>query len=122
MAQITDKQLQSAAKKILKEAKTRGINTLYFFATTFERYQKQLEILRTLEKTIEEAGPLVEKEYVKGRVNLVANPAIAEYNKTATAANGSVSTLLNIYKNLSEEEKQESKLEGFTKLLARDDE
>ena len=122
MATITEKQLDAAAKKILKEAKNKGINSLYFFATTFERYRKQLEILRSLEAAIDENGPVVEKEYVKNRVNLVANPAISEYNKTATAANGTVSTLLNIYKNLSDEEKKESKLESLTRMLAADDE
>jgi hypothetical protein len=49
---------------------------------------------------------------VKGRKNIVANPAITEYNKTATAANGTVGTLLNILKNLPKEEEQgKSKLE-----------
>ena len=51
----------------------------------------------------EKYGATVTKEYVKGRQNLVANPAITEYNKTATAANGTVSTLINIVKSLSEE-------------------
>ena len=56
-----------------------------------------------LEEAIKEYGATVTKEYVKGRQNLVANPAITEYNKTATAANGTVSTLINIIKTLSDE-------------------
>ena len=56
-----------------------------------------------LEKQIKEHGPTITKEYVKGRQNLAANPAISEYNKTATAANGTVSTLINIIKTLSSE-------------------
>ena len=53
---------------------------------------------------------IVEKEYVKGRQNLVANPAITEYNKTATAANGTVATLINIIKTLTDEEKTKAEL------------
>lgn len=52
-----------------------------------------MQILSELEKAIKEHGSTVVKEYVKGRENLCVNPAITEYNKTATAANGTVSTL-----------------------------
>ena len=62
-----------------------------------------MKILADLEKAIGEYGATVTKEYVKGRQNLVANPAITEYNKTSTAANGTVGTLINIIKTLSEE-------------------
>jgi hypothetical protein len=57
---------------------------------------------------------MVTKEYVKGRTNVYTNPAITEYNKTATAANGTVSTLINILKSLTSEDKQsQSKLQDF---------
>ena len=61
-----------------------------------------------LEAEILENGVTVEKEYVKGRSNLYTNPAIAEYNKTATAANGTLSTLLKILTTLEETEGIES--------------
>jgi hypothetical protein len=64
----------------------------------------QLDLLKELEKAIAEYGTTVTKVYVKGRENLMANPAINEYNKTATAANGTVATLMNIIKNLPAEE------------------
>ena len=38
----------------------------------------------------------VTKEYVKNRKNIVINPAVTEYNKTASAANQTVQTLLKI--------------------------
>ena len=41
-----------------------------------------MRILNDLEDAINEYGATVTKEYVKGRQNLVANPAITEYNKT----------------------------------------
>ena len=95
--------LQEQVDKILEQAKNRGVSNNFFFVTTFKRYQVQMKILTDLEKAIEEHGATVTKEYVKGRQNLVANPAITEYNKTATAANGTVSTLINIVKSFANE-------------------
>lgn len=92
--------LEEMAAKVLAEAQNKGLTTNYFFETTFKRYKMQLEILDKLENAINENGALITKEYVKGRENLCANPAITEYNKTATAANGTASTLINILKTL----------------------
>ena len=109
--------LQEQANKILAQAEERGAQTNFFFVTTFKRYQVQMRILTDLEKAIAEHGATVTKEYVKGRQNLVANPAITEYNKTATAANGTVSTLINILKSLSEEKEGGSKLQELMAQL-----
>lgn len=95
--------LQEQAEELLARAEEKGVENNFFFRTTFKRYQVQMQILNNLEGAIKEYGPTVKKEYVKGRQNLVANPAITEYNKTSTAANGTVSTLINIIKTLSEE-------------------
>ena len=95
--------LQEQANKILEQAQEKGVQSNFFFVTTFKRYQVQMATLAKLEEAIREYGPTVEKEYVKGRQNLVVNPAITEYNKTSTAANGTVSTLINIIKTLSNE-------------------
>lgn len=88
--------LNEMAIEIQKQAEQRGLNENYFFQTTFERYKTQLHIMDELKLTIEMEGTLVQKEYVKGRPNVTINPAITEYNKTATAANGTVSTLVKI--------------------------
>lgn len=107
--------LQQQADTILKQAEERGVSSNFFFATTFKRYQVQMKILSDLEEAINEYGATVTKEYVKGRQNLVANPAITEYNKTATAANGTVSTLINIIKTLSNEPDAIDALSEFLK-------
>lgn len=112
--------LQEQANKILEQAQERGISSNFFFATTFKRYQVQMKILSDLEEAINEHGATVTKEYVKGRQNLVANPAITEYNKTATAANGTVATLINIIKTLSEEASGESKLQSLIDSLSNE--
>ena len=65
-------------------------------------------------------GTMITKTYVKGRENLCTNPAIAEYNKTSTAANSTVSTLIQIIDKLSEEQVKESKL--FKLMEAMNDE
>lgn len=113
--------LQDQANKILKQAEARGVSSNFFFVTTFKRYQVQMKILADLEKSIQEYGATVTKEYVKGRANLVANPAITEYNKTATAANGTVSTLINIVKSISDDSGS-GKLDSFRAILTGEDE
>ena len=100
--------LQEQADLIVKNAEKKGVSTNFFFVTTFKRYQVQMHIMTELEKEIKELGATVEKEYVKGRQNVYTNPAISEYNKTATAANGTVATLLKILTTLAEEEKKET--------------
>lgn len=96
MAGPTKKQLEKQAREILEAAKAAGLEEHYFFATTFRRYQTQLRLLDELEKVLEDEDVLVQKTYVKGRPNVYANPAIAQYNSTADAANRSVATLLKI--------------------------
>ncbi len=105
------------ANRILEQARERGVSSNFFFTTTFERYQVQLQILEDLQQAIDEFGATVTKEYVKGRQNLVANPAITEYNRTATAANGTVATLINIIKAMSADEDGGGKLKTLIDSL-----
>jgi hypothetical protein len=106
-------ELEKQAEQILEQAKKRGVSSNFFFVTTFQRYQVQMQILKDLEGDIKKFGATVTKEYVKGRENLVTNPAITEYNKTSTAANGTVSTLINIIKTLSNETEGSDALTEF---------
>ena len=92
--------LQEQADEILRIAEEYGVEQNFFFLTTFKRYQVQINILTSLEKKIKEDGALVTKEYVKGRENIYTHPAIGEYNKTATAANQTVTTLMKIVTTL----------------------
>ena len=101
---ISKTKLKKQAGEIIKQAEKRGLTNNYFFVTTFQRYQMQMTILDELEKGIIEYGPTVEKEYVKGSKNICTNPAITEYNRTTTAANGTVATLLKILQSLPPEE------------------
>ena len=118
MAKLT---LDEQAQEIIRIAEECGVQSNFFFLTTFNRYAVQLKILKDLEASMKNDGVLVTKEYVKGRQNLVANPAFTEYNKTATAANGTVSTLINIIKTLSDEEAQGGKLADLIATLNSDE-
>lgn len=109
--------LQEQANEILLKAEEKGVQQNFFFVTTFKRYQVQMKILAQLEKEINEMGATVSKEYVKGRANIYTNPAITEYNKTATAANGTVSTLINIVRALPEEKDGTSLADVMAKLM-----
>lgn len=96
------KSLSTVSKELIRLAEAGGVEQNYFFTTTFARYKTQLETMDRLKSEFEGDDVLIEKEYVKGRKNLVANPAITEYNKTSTAANQTVATLLNIIKTFAD--------------------
>ena len=107
---VKNMSLQEQAEEILRRATEKGVSGNFFFVTTFKRYQVQMKILTELEKEIQRTGTTITKTYVKGRENICTNPAIAEYNKTSTAANSTVDTLVRIMEKLSEEPVKESKL------------
>lgn len=114
--------LNEQAKEIIRIAEESGVQSNFFFITTFKRYQVQLNILNELEKTINKEGMLVKKEYVKNRKNLYSNPAVAEYNKTTDSANKTVSTLMKIIKSFNvEEDTNEDKDPLFEAINGSDD-
>ena len=117
---VKNMSLQEQAQEILRRATEKGVSGNFFFVTTFKRYQVQMQILTELEKEIKSTGTTITKTYVKGRENLCTNPAIAEYNKTATAANSTVSTLIQIIEKLSEEQVKESKLFKLMEAMGDD--
>ena len=104
---MANKNLDEQAKEIMKIAEESGVQSNYFFLTTFKRYQVQLNLLDNLEKRIQEDGAVVTKEYVKGRENVYSNPALKDYNTTTDSANRTVSTLMKIIKNYNVSETTE---------------
>lgn len=114
MAKMT---LNEQAQEIIRIAEESGVQSNFFFLTTFKRYQVQLNILTELERTMKEEGMLVSKEYVKGRKNLYSNPAVAEYNKTTDSANKTVSTLMRILRNFNVEEQSEDDEDPLMRII-----
>lgn len=109
--------LNEQAKEIIKIAEESGVQSNFFFITTFKRYQVQLNILTELEKTIKEEGALVTKEYVKNRKNLYTNPAISDYNRTTDSANKTVSTLMRILRNFGVDDAGEQDADPLMKII-----
>ena len=109
-----DKQI----KEILALAKKQGIDNNFFFATTLNRYQVQIKILKDLETVINGDGLTVTKEYVKGRENVYTHPAIGEYNKTATAANQTVQTLMKIVQSMKDKQSLEGDKNETDELMS----
>ena len=108
--------LNEQAQEIIRIAEETGVQTNFFFVTTFKRYQVQLSNLSELEKAIKETGTLVTKEYVKGRANIYVNPAVTEYNKTTDSANRTVTTLMKIIKGFAKEDEERDS--GYDPLMA----
>lgn len=103
---VKKKSLNEQANEIIRIAEEAGVQTNFFFLTTFKRYQVQLNILADLEKTIKSEGTLVTKEYVKGRQNLYTSPAVTEFNRTTDSANKTVSTLIRIINGFRQEDEE----------------
>jgi len=109
--------LNQQAQEIMKIAEESGVQSNFFFLTTFKRYQVQLSILSELEKTLKEEGMLVSKEYVKGRKNLYSNPAVAEYNKTTDSANKTVATLMRILRNFNVDDSNDNEEDPLMRII-----
>lgn len=101
------KSLREQADEIKARAKEAGLETNYFFVTTFDRYLNQLDILDKLEKSIKGKDTLIEQNY-NGRANTVLNPAIRAYNSTTDSANKTVSTLMRIINGFTDSKDEEN--------------
>lgn len=112
--------LQKQANEILRIAEESGAQSNFFFVTTFKRYQVQLKILSELEKSLEDEGMTVTKEYVKGRKNLYSNPAISDYNRTTDSANKTVATLMRILKNYGVDETSNDEVDPLIAIINGD--
>lgn len=120
MTRFDKKGLESQADAILRKAEEAGVASNYFFVTTFSRYLTQLRILDELEKAIDSEGLLVSKEYVKGRKNMYASPAVVQYNSTTDSANRTVTTLLKIVADMKRESESKPKEDPLMKLVNGD--
>ena len=93
-------ELEKRAESIRREAEASGLDDDMSFSTTYDRYIKQLKILKALGEVIddivENGNILLQREYIKGQENTIVHPAIREYNNTAAGANRTLATLLKI--------------------------
>lgn len=93
-------ELEKRAERIRAEAEASGLDSDMSFSTTYDRYIKQLKILKALGEVIdtivEDGNVLLQREYIKGQENTIVHPAIREYNNTAAGANRTLTTLVKI--------------------------
>lgn len=99
MSKLTKEQTAEGIMQLAEEA---GVADNAIFKKTLERYLTLQNILDNYEKSMEEDGLEVKKEYVKGRGNLYASPAAKEYPKILDCSNKTAATLMRIIKNFSE--------------------
>lgn len=105
--------LEALAISFKAEAEKMGLMSDYLFVSTFERYQQQIILIKSLEAQIDLMGVSVKKEYIKGRENVYANPIIADYNRACTAANGTMSALTKLMANAKASTKSTNALMDF---------
>jgi hypothetical protein len=100
-------ELERRAEDIRDQAEASGLDEDMSFSTTYDRYIKQLKILKALGEVIdditENGSILLQREYIKGQENTIVHPAIREYNNTAAGANRTLATLLKILRERKEE-------------------
>lgn len=106
--------LQRRIREFADKATELGIADDLIFDTTFNRYVMQVNILEQLKEQIEDGELMVKKAYVKDRDNLYVNPAVAEHNKTSTAANQTAVTLVKLMTQLREGTSED---DGFDELF-----
>lgn len=83
---------------ILQMAREKSVDKNPLFLKTLERFMTLQSILDDLERSMEEEGLLVTKEYVKGRKNLYQSPSLREYPRILDCANKTDATLMKIIK------------------------
>lgn len=98
---MAKKSLNEQAQEIVKIAEESGVQSNFFFLTTFDRYMQQISTLEKLKQALKNEDALITKEYVKNRKNVYTHPAITEYNKTTDSANKTVATLMKIIRNFN---------------------
>lgn len=88
-----------------------GVQDNALFCAAIGQYALQLRVIDDIKKAIDEDDVTVKKEYVKGRANAYANPAIKELPRHADSANKTASLILDIIKALGKERPTVGKLE-----------
>ncbi len=90
---MSDKKINITEKieEIIKAAEKTGSDTSVYYISTLNRYNTQLQIMERLKQAMATSGSVITKDGIAR-----ANPLIAEYNRTATAANQTVQTLIKI--------------------------
>lgn len=97
---------------LMELAKQYGVDHNAMFIACAKQYATQQKVIDNIREAIEEEESLMTtKEYVKGRVNVYANPLVRELPKHSDSANKTMSVMLDIVIKLGREKAVDSKLE-----------
>lgn len=94
-----------------KMAKEYNVQNNALFRAAINQYALQLRVIEDIKKAIDEDDVTVKKEYVKGRENAYASPAVKELPRHADSANKTAALILDIIKSLGKKKKPESKMD-----------
>lgn len=98
-------------QELERMAEDYGVADNALFRAAIGQYALQLRVIEDIKKAIDEDDVTVRKEYVKGRANAYASPAVKELPRHADSANKTASLILDIIKALGKEKPAAWKLE-----------
>ena len=110
---MANKSIKAKAEGILKDAKECGLDTNSFFITSYHLLLVQIEMLEQLEKSFQEDGATITKEYVKGRENVYCHPAVDKYTKVSDSAMNKIEKLKEM---IDKARNNKSKTDGFAEF------
>ena len=96
-----------------KMAKEYSVDKNALFRSAIKQYALQLRVIEDIKKAIDEDDVMVTEEYVKGRENSYANPAVKELPRHADSANKTAALILDIIKTLGKPAKTPDKLDAM---------
>ena len=109
---------KDATQPLKALAKSYGVEKNPLVLELIGKYESQKARLVKMLTEIGNSDLTCTKEYVKGRKNVYTHPAISEYNKTSTAANQTVQTLMKIVTTMRDDDDTDGEGGGGDELMA----
>lgn len=98
--------------ELLELARQYGVEKNALFVASAKQYATQQKVIENIRQALDEEDSLMtSKEYVKGRVNVYANPLVRELPKHADSANKTLNTMLDIVIKLGKPQAASSRLD-----------
>lgn len=98
--------------ELIELATQYGVENNALFVASAKQYATQQKVIENIRQSLEAEDDLMTtKEYVKGRVNVYANPLVRELPKHADSANKTLNAMLDIILKLGRPQANETKLE-----------
>ena len=100
--------------ELMELARSYGVENNALFVASAKQYSTQQKVIENIRSALDEEDNLMTtKEYVKGRVNVYANPLVRELPKHADSANKTLNTMLDIVLKLGKPKEVSSRLDDL---------